>query len=148
MMSEKPFTVQSFIDFLNEKKLMGTKCKDCGNIDVPPRSNCSKCLSFNLEWKEVEGKGKLATFSAIHVGTTLMNEKGYSMKKPYLFGTIDLDCGASISSHIKGFDELNPEKVKVGTRLKVNYEDGTEKFVDRKGNESERPKVFLTFVPE
>ncbi len=148
MMSEKPFTVQSYIDFINEKKLMGTKCKDCGNIDLPPKSICSKCFKDNVEWIEVEGKGKLATFSAIHVGTTLMNNKGYSMKKPYLFGTIDLDCGVSISSHIKGFDELNPEKIKFGTRLKANFEDGTETFVDRKGNASERPKVFLSFVPE
>ncbi|NVM05214.1 MAG: Zn-ribbon domain-containing OB-fold protein [Candidatus Helarchaeota archaeon] len=147
-MSEKPFTVQSYVDFLNEKKLMGTKCKDCGNIDLPPKSICSKCFKSNVEWTEVEGKGKLATFSAIHVGTTLMNKKGYSMKKPYLFGTIDLDVGVSISSHIKGFDELNPEKIKFGTRLKANFEDGTEEFVDRRGNKSERPKVFLSFVPE
>ncbi|MHA1379036.1 MAG: Zn-ribbon domain-containing OB-fold protein [Candidatus Helarchaeota archaeon] len=147
-MSEKPFTVQSYIDFINQKKLMGTKCKDCGHIDIPPKIICGKCFKSNVEWTEVEGKGKLATFSAIHVGTTFMNNKGYSMKKPYIFGTIDLDCGVSISAHIKGFDELNPEKVKIGTRMKINYEDGTEIFVDRKGNASERPKVYISFVPE
>ncbi len=147
-MSVKPFTVQSYLDYINEKKLMGTKCKDCGNIDVPPRGICSKCYKFNVEWHEVEGKGKIATFSAIYVGTTFMNNKGYSMKKPYLFGTVDLDCGTSISAHIKGFDELNPEKIKVGTRVKLNYEDGTETFIDRSGNKEERPKVFISFVPE
>ncbi|MHA1785377.1 MAG: Zn-ribbon domain-containing OB-fold protein [Candidatus Helarchaeota archaeon] len=147
-MSEKPFTVQSYLDFINQKKLMGTKCKDCNNIDVPPRGLCSKCISSNVEWIEVEGKGKLTSFSAIHVGTTFMNNKGYSMKKPYLFGTVALDVGTSIGAHIKGFDELNPEKIKIGTRLKIAYEDGTEIFVDRKGNASERPKVFVTFVPE
>ncbi len=147
-MSDKPITVQSYIDFINEKKLMGTKCKDCNNIDLPPRGLCSKCISSNVEWQEVEGKGKLASFSAIHVGTTFMNNKGYSMKEPYLFGTIDLDAGTSIAGHIKGLDAKNPEKIVVGTRLKVQYEDGTETVIDRKGNPSERPKVFLTFVPE
>ncbi|NHI92909.1 MAG: Zn-ribbon domain-containing OB-fold protein [Candidatus Lokiarchaeota archaeon] len=147
-MSDKPFTVQSYIDYINQKKLMGTKCKDCGNIDLPPRGVCSKCMSSNVGWIEVEGKGKLATFSAIHVGTTFMNNKGYSMKKPYLFGTIDLDSGPSIAAHVKGLDELNPEKIKIGTRLKINYEDGTEAFTDRSGKQEERPKVFITFVPE
>ena len=147
-MSEKPYTVQSYVDFINQKKLMGTKCKDCNNIDLPPRAICGKCMSSNVDWIEVEGKGKLASFSAIHVGTTFMNNKGYSMKKPYLFGTIDLDAGTSIAAHIKGLDELNPEKIKVGTRLKIKYEDGTETFIDRRGNPEERPKVFITFVPE
>jgi len=147
-MSEKPFTVQSYVDFLNQKKLMGTKCKDCGNIDLPPRGLCSKCISSNVEWTEVEGKGKLASFSAIHVGTTFMNNKGYSMKKPYLFGTIDLDAGTSIAAHVKELDALNPEKIKVGIRLKVQYEDGTETFIDRRGNPEERPKVFISFIPE
>ena len=106
------------------------------------------CFSWNMEWKEVEGKGKIGSFSAIHVGSSFMNAKGYSMKEPYLFGTIDLDDGVAISAHIKGLDAKDPWSIKVGTRVKVVFEDGTFMFVDRRGNEEERPKKFLTFVPE
>lgn len=147
-MSEKPFTVQSYVDFLNEKKLMGSKCKECGNIDLPPRLVCSNCFKSNPEWKEIKGKGKLASYTTIHIGSSFMNAKGYSPKKPYCFGTVDLDDGVSLAVHIKGVDESHPESIKIGMRLKVNYEDGTEAFIDRKGNSSERPKVFLSFVPE
>ncbi|MHA1144244.1 MAG: Zn-ribbon domain-containing OB-fold protein [Candidatus Helarchaeota archaeon] len=147
-MSQKPFTVQSYVDFMNEGKLMGSKCKSCGHVMLPPKSVCEKCFEHDLEWVEVEGKGKLASFSAIHVGSSFMNAKGYSMKEPYLFGTVDLDAGPSISGHIKGFDAKDPWSIKIGTRLKVVFEDGVEIFTDRKGNKEERPKKFLTFVPE
>ncbi|MFX1297989.1 MAG: Zn-ribbon domain-containing OB-fold protein [Promethearchaeota archaeon] len=147
-MSEKPFTVQSYIDFLNEKKLMGSKCKDCGNIDLPPRIICSKCFKFNLEWIEIEGKGKITSFTTIYIGSSFMNAKGYSSKKPYCFGTIDLDSGISIASHIKGVNELDPESIKIGMRVKLAYEAGTELFIDRKGNQTERPKIYVTFIPE
>ncbi|NVM52928.1 MAG: Zn-ribbon domain-containing OB-fold protein [Candidatus Helarchaeota archaeon] len=147
-MSEKPFTVQSYVDFLNQKKLMGSKCKDCGNVDLPPRIICSKCFKSNLEWVEVEGKGKLASFTTIHIGSSFMNAKGYSPKNPYCFGTVDLDSGVALAVHIKGVNESDPESIKIGMRLKVAYEDGTELFTDRRGNQEERPKVFLSFVPE
>ena len=147
-MSEKPFTVQSFVDFLNQKKLMGSKCKECGNIDLPPRLICSKCYKSKPEWVEVEGRGKLASYTTIHIGSSFMNAKGYSPKKPYCFGTVDLDSGPSLAGHVKGVNESDPESIKIGMRLKVEYEDGTESFIDRKGNKEERPKVFLTFMPE
>jgi len=144
----KPFTVQSYTDFINEKKLMGAKCKDCGKINLPPRIVCSNCFKGNLEWVEVEGKGTLASFSSIFIGSSFMNAKGYSSKQPYVFGTVDLDSGVSISGHIKGVNELDPDSIQIGMRIQVSYEDGTEIFIDRSGNKTERPKVFLTFVPE
>jgi len=147
-MSEKPYTVQSYVDFLNEKKLMGSKCKECGNIDLPPRLVCSKCFKSKPEWVEIDGKGKLATFTTIHIGSSLMNAKGYSQEKPYCFGTVDLDSGVSLAGHIKGVNELDPDSIQIGMRVKVEFEDGTEIFIDRKGKEGERPKVFLSFVPE
>lgn len=148
MMSEKPFTVQSYVDFLNEKKLMGSKCKECGNIDLPPRLVCSKCFKSNPEWIEVKGTGQLATFTTIYIGSSFMNAKGYSPKKPYCFGTVDLDSGVSLAGHIKGVNESDPDSIQIGMRLKVVFEDGTESFIDRSGKQEERPKVFLTFMPE
>jgi len=35
--AEKLFTGQSYVDYINQKKLMGAKCKDCGKINLPPR---------------------------------------------------------------------------------------------------------------
>ena len=49
----------NFIDHLEEGKVMGTKCKKCGQIFFPPRADCYSCFSSDMEWFKVSGKGKL-----------------------------------------------------------------------------------------
>ncbi len=114
-------TIQKYLEYIQQKKLMGSKCKDCGEIYAPPRRLCIKCNSLNLEWIEFSGKGKLAAFSCIHVGTTYMVNKGYSMKKPYCFSVIKLDEGPMISGQLIGVDETKPETIKIGMPVKVTF---------------------------
>ena len=49
-----------FIKHLEDGRVTGTKCLDCGAVFFPPRADCCHCLSSNMEWFEVSGKGKLA----------------------------------------------------------------------------------------
>ena len=67
--NEKPFTIESYLEFLRNKKLMGSKCKECGATYVPVRKLCTECNSANMEWIEMTGNGKLAAFTSITVGT-------------------------------------------------------------------------------
>ncbi|MFW9823889.1 MAG: Zn-ribbon domain-containing OB-fold protein, partial [Candidatus Thorarchaeota archaeon] len=97
MSEEREITVQNYLEYVNSKKLMGSKCKKCSATYVPPRKLCTECNSTNLAWVEMSGKGKLAAFSCIGVGTTFMVGKGYSMQKPYCFSVIELDEGPMIS---------------------------------------------------
>ena len=60
-------TIENFYRFCSERKLMGVKCKDCGTIIVPPRMNCSKCNSYNFDWIDLKGKGKLLTYSVVQI---------------------------------------------------------------------------------
>ena len=95
MREENLVTVDKCFNFLSEKKLMGSKCPKCGNIDLPPRRLCSKCLSES-EWIELSGKGVLKTFSSIYVGAKAMTQKGYNRKKPYIFAVCLMDDQPSI----------------------------------------------------
>ena len=54
-----------FIDYLNDNKVMGTRCKDCGLFFFPPRADCHQCLASNMEWFEVSGKGQLVSYSKL-----------------------------------------------------------------------------------
>ena len=54
-----------FIDYLENGKVMGTRCKDCGKDYFPPRSDCYQCLPGEMEWFEVSGTGKLVTYSKL-----------------------------------------------------------------------------------
>ena len=119
--SEKEITVQNYLEYINSKKLMGSSCKKCDAKYVPPRKLCIKCNSTDLEWEEMSGKGKLAAFSCIGVGTTFMVDKGYSMKKPYCFSVIELDEGPMVSGQLIGVDESKPENIVIGTPVKISF---------------------------
>lgn len=121
MSEEKEITVQSYLEYIGIKKLMGSKCKKCNETYVPPRKLCPKCGSTDLDWVEMSGKGKIAAFSCIGVGTTFMADKGYSMKKPYCFSVIKLDEGPMISGQLIGVDESKPETIKIETPVKAIF---------------------------
>ncbi|MFX0006274.1 MAG: Zn-ribbon domain-containing OB-fold protein [Promethearchaeota archaeon] len=120
-MLKNEITIQNYLDFIHNKKLMGSKCKKCGAFDVPPRKLCVKCNSTDTEWIEMSGKGKIAAFSCITVGTTFMVNKGYSMKKPYCFSVIQLDEGPMISGQLVGVDETKPDDIKINTPVKAIF---------------------------
>ncbi len=139
MSEEKEMTIQNYLEYVNSKKLMGSKCKKCGVVDVPPRKLCIKCNSTDMEWIEVSGKGKIAAFSCIGVGTTFMVNKGYSMKKPYCFSVIKLEEGPMISGQLIGVDESKPESIKIETPVKLTFIE-----TELKGEET---RVDLGFEP-
>jgi len=119
--SEREFTIKSYIDYLSEKKLMGSKCKDCGASYVPVRKLCTKCNSVNMEWVEMSGKGKVVAFTSITVGTPFFVEKGYDRTKPYCFSVIKLDEGPMISGQLIGVDESKPDTINIGMQVKATF---------------------------
>jgi uncharacterized OB-fold protein len=119
--NEKDFTIESYLEFIRNKKLMGTRCKDCGAMFVPVRKLCIDCNSTNMEWVEMSGKGEIAAFTSITVGTPFFVEKGYDRNKPYCFSVIKLQEGPMVSAQLVGVDESKPETIQVGMPVKVTF---------------------------
>lgn len=119
--NENEITINNYLKYLSEGKLMGSKCKTCGQIDVPARKLCSKCIKPETNWIEMSGKGKIAAFTSINVGTPYFVKKGYDRKKPYVFSIIKLDEGPMISAQLVGVDESHPETIKVEMPVKVKF---------------------------
>ena len=120
-MSGLPFTEASFSQFLKEHKLMGSKCKKCGALYLPPRPICISCHSDQLEWVELKGKGKLVAFSVIPYGPMPMVLAGYGRDNPTCSGIVELDEGPRMSAQILGVDVAHPENIKIGTPLTVDF---------------------------
>lgn len=135
---DKDFTIQSYLEFLQSKKLMGSKCKNCGILYVPVRKLCTKCNASSMEWVEMSGKGELAAFTSITVGTPYFIEKGYDRKNPYCFSIVKLEEGPMVSAQLVGVDESKPDTIKIGTPLKVKFLEN-----DLKGE----TKIDLGFEP-
>ena len=50
----------------------------------PPRADCHQCLTSNMEWFEVSGKGKLVTYSKLQYGPV-----GFEGDLPYCIALVD-----------------------------------------------------------
>ena len=111
-----PYTkVDKFSDYLQKGKLMGTRCKKCGEIYFPPRADCLKCMNDTFEWIEYSGRGKLNSFTTIHAAP-----KGFEDIAPYTLGVVDLEEGGRLIAWIKDIpkDEIkNDMLVKVVPRI-------------------------------
>jgi uncharacterized OB-fold protein len=74
----------NFIDFLEDGKVMGTRCKDCNQSFFPPRADCYQCLTSNMEWFEVSGTGRLVTYSKLEFAPV-----GFQDDVPYSIALLD-----------------------------------------------------------
>lgn len=91
------FTVEQFYDYLSQGKLMGAKCGDCGRLLVPPRPVCDKCFSQKMSWVELSPRGKILTFSEVHVA----NDE-FQPIAPYVVAVVQLEDNVRLGGIVKG----------------------------------------------
>ena len=137
-MEVRPFNDISYERFVSGDKLMGSKCRKCGALSVPPRPICIKCHGSDMEWVEMKGKGKLAAFTCVAIGPPFMIKEGYDRKHPYVSGVVELEEGVKVVARIEGVDASKPETIKIGAPLKIE-------FLHR--GEGENSTTFLAFRP-
>jgi uncharacterized OB-fold protein len=100
-----------FIKFLEQGKVMTTRCKKCGTVFSAPQMDCPDCLVSEIEWVEIKGAGKLQTYTIVEYGPT-----GFENDTPYTLAVVKFkDCQffGRLSKDIK------KEDIKVGMSLKV-----------------------------
>jgi len=114
MAQATPFTIESFYKFVGEGKLMAAKCNKCGDVLLPPKPICSKCLTKDLSWVEVKNKGKLLAFTVIHVSPAQ-----FQSMAPYALGIVKLDDGPNLIGMIRG---IETNKIKIGMNLTVDFD--------------------------
>ena len=114
MSETRPFTIDSFYKFVGEGKLMAAKCNKCGAVQLPPRPACSKCISKDLQWIPVNPKGKLLTYTVIHVAT-----KEFESKAPYALGIVRFDNGGQLLGMVR---DIEPTKLQVGMTVSIDFE--------------------------
>ena len=137
-MEERAFSDIAYQQFLNEEKIMGSSCKECGARFVPPRSICVNCYRSDMEWVEIKGRGRLAAFTCITVAPPFMIAQGYDRNNPYCSGVVELEDGGRVDARIEGVDASKPQDIKIGMPLKA-------KFLHR--GEGENLETYLAFEP-
>jgi hypothetical protein len=119
--AENEFYSPAYNKFLSERKLVGSKCKKCGHICVPPKPICPKCQGSEVELADIKGKGKLVAYTVVAVGAPLMVEEGFDREHHYCSGVVELEEGARITARILGMDVTKPDQIKIGAPVTVEY---------------------------
>jgi len=123
MSETSQFTIEQFYKFMNEGKVMGAKCQNCGKLMLPPRPMCTQCYSEKLEWIELSKRGRLLTYTIIHVAPPQ-----FQHLIPYAVGIVELDKGLKLPGMIKNIDF---DKIKIGMELEIEVE-SAEKIEEQK----------------
>jgi len=108
----KQAKVAPFVDYLDQGKVMVVKCKKCGKKYFPPRADCSYCLSSDMEWIEINSKGKLLTFTTVNYGPS-----GFEDVAPYSLGIVEFPEGVRVLAKIR--KKVDVKDIKIGMELRV-----------------------------
>ncbi|MDO9087923.1 MAG: Zn-ribbon domain-containing OB-fold protein [Anaerolineaceae bacterium] len=128
-MSDNNFMINGYFENINNKKLIGAKCSNCGKIHLPPRVFCDECKSQSFEQIELTGEAELKAYSVVYVPTSKMVEAGYGRENPNCVGIVKMSEGPMLSAEILGLDISHPEMIKIGAPLKAKFLERGEKIV-------------------
>jgi len=103
--------VNDFIDYLQQGKIMGTRCKTCGTQFFPPRADCCESLDSDMEWFEVTGSGTLQTYSTLFYAPT-----GFEKYLPYTIAVVDF---GSLKVFGRLDSAISPERIAIGMPLNL-----------------------------
>lgn len=103
---------EQFIMTVKNKKVLAYKCKKCGNLQLATTIFCNKCSSQDLETVEVEGKGKIITYTIQNIAP-----EEYEKFKPYAWVVVKLDIGFNISGFLPGIN--SPKNLTINARVKI-----------------------------
>ena len=105
--------VERFFEALKDGKLLATKCKRCGEKYFPPQACCPNCRSSDMEWIEVNGYGRLLTYTVVKV-----KPESYQKYPDYILGVARLDDGFNILAWILCEDF---KRLRRGMRVKIDF---------------------------
>jgi uncharacterized OB-fold protein len=110
---------QPFWDAVNEKRLVLQNCTVCDKLQYPPQPACQICGSADpLEWKEVSGRGHIATYIVIEDGR--LNRRMPDQPYNLALITLDEDTTVNFYSNLPG---TPPYEVPVGAAVEVTFEE-------------------------
>jgi len=108
-----------FWDAVNERRLVMQSCKTCNRMQYPPEKACSECGSTqNLEWREVNGRGKISGYIVIHDSRI----RQIQADQPINMAVIALDDDPTLN-FLSNLPGVPVDEVPVGASVQVEFEE-------------------------
>jgi uncharacterized protein len=105
-------SVKEYLAALAENRLLGVKCQSCGFVTAPPRLACRRCGGYESVVVELSGRGRIATFTSVHVPTE--SRRGQT---PYLVVLVELEEGPWITGNLLGADAASATLDLIGRKV-------------------------------
>jgi uncharacterized OB-fold protein len=97
-------------------ELVLQRCSACRTLRYYPRAVCPECMSSEVTWERMSGRGTVYTFTA-----TYQNQSpGFRDELPYVLAYVTLDEGVQMLTNIVG---CPADQVKIGMPVEVTFED-------------------------
>ena len=110
---------QPYWEAARQHKLMLPRCQRCGHTSFPPRPRCPRCLSQDLAWTELSGRGVVHSFCVMH------DDLIQGFQPPYVIAHVELEeqAGLLLTSNIL---DCPTDQVRIGMLVEVTFEEVTE----------------------
>ena len=99
-----------------EHRLALPKCEDCSQFWFPPSRTCPHCLSTNVSFQNVSGRGKVFSFVTFH----RVYRPAFAEDVPYVVALVELEEGPRVLSNILG---VTHEDVRCEMPVEVVFDD-------------------------
>jgi uncharacterized OB-fold protein len=99
-------TLQGFFAEVRAGRLTGIRCRECGEVTIPPKEFCAACGKRTWDTVPLDGGGTIASYTVIRVAP-----RGHTGETPYAVAVVQLSEGVSLLGRVV---ELPLESLRVG----------------------------------
>lgn len=108
-------TLAPFLAAAKDRRLVVQRCARCGTLRFPPRELCTSCLSTEVEWAEVSGRGEIFSFNVMHQ----VYHPAFATEVPYAVVVVKLEEGPKMISNLV---DCPVDEIRIGMAVEVVFE--------------------------
>jgi uncharacterized OB-fold protein len=111
-------TTRPFWEGAKHRQLVIQRCVTCGYYNHPPRIICDVCLSQELRFEPVSGRGRIYTFTVMHQ----QDVPGFESEAPFINIVVELIEQPKLLI-VSNLPISARERVLIGAPVEVEFED-------------------------
>ncbi len=110
--------MKPFWEAARRHELVVQRCVGCGAHRFPARDLCSRCLSREVEWVRVSGRGSVFSWAVMHQ----VYHPGFADDVPYPIVIVELEEGARLVSNLI---DCPVADIRAGMPVEATFDDVT-----------------------
>jgi uncharacterized OB-fold protein len=106
---------RDYWDGVEAESLKLPYCLDCHTFNYYPHAVCVRCMSTNLEYRPVSGRGTVYTYTVIR-----SPQPAFKGLEPYVVANVELDEGVRMMANVLTDDV---DSIGIGTKVRLVYQE-------------------------